>query len=401
MRYGAVLLLYATTALAQQVTTADKLPAPVKGFDDRQGYEPFPCSVQPVKPTMNFGFRFQTGYTVETSLDPYLGGRHHWYIVFRVTPQDNAGPPVYFLDSIDLPAPRQTGFLAVNTGAFQTGEGRYDVRWGLLDDLGRFCRQEWTVDAHLTAAERSEKVAMPPDTAGDFSWRPRATANGATKFRQVTILLNATMPARPVTRGGLPVDQWGMLVSMLASLVEQMPGTSVRVVAFDTAQQRELFRKDDFTPADINDVAHVANARQRWAIDYQALQNPSGGWDLLRDLENKEMHATAPSETVIFLGVPQARFDKMPPGMPGPEPAPRFFYLKYGPTPTMAQALQSMDVGGRGLDGGRSMGVPRLNPPGAADQPDLIEQSVRRLNGKIFTISTPADFSKALTTIER
>ena len=398
MRYAAAMLFCAATGMAQQVTSPDKLPAAVSAFAGSQDHDPLSCSVQPVKPVLNFGFRFQTGYTLEASLDPYVGDRHHWYIVFRVTPQDGAYQPVYFYDSIDLPALHDAGFIAENTGAFQLGEGRYNVKWSLFDDLGRVCRQEWTVDAHLTASERSEKVAMPPGTAGDFSWRPAATANAATKPRHVTMLLNAAMPMRPVTRGGLPVDQWGMLMSMLASLVEQMPEASLRVVAFDTAQQRELFRKDDFTPADINDVAHVANARQRWAVDYQALQNPSGGWDLLRDLEYKEIHAPSPADTVIFLGVSQLRFEKMPAGMPGPEPATRFFYLKYPPPFAIPQ---NVVVDGGRAGGGRSMGIPRLAPPGAADQPDLVEQSVRHLNGKIFVISTPADFSKALTTIER
>ena len=161
MRYAAAVLFCASTAFAQQVTTPDKLPAAVRAFDDSQAHNPLPCTVQPVKPALNFGFRFQTGYTFETSLDPYLDGPHHWYIVFRVTPENNAGPPVYFLDSIDLPAPRQTGrtgFVAENSGTFQTGEGRYDVKWSLVDDLGRVCRQEWTVDAHLAASERSEKA---------------------------------------------------------------------------------------------------------------------------------------------------------------------------------------------------------------------------------------------------
>ncbi len=42
-----------------------------------------------------------------------------------------------------------------------------------------------------------------------------------------------------------------------------------------------------------------------------------------------------------------------------------------------------------------------LTPPGAMDQPDLVEQSVRHLNGKIFVISSPANLSKALAAIER
>ena len=404
MRYAAAVLFCASTAFAQQVTTPDKLPAAVRAFDDSQAHNPLPCTVQPVKPALNFGFRFQTGYVLETSFDPYLGGRHHWYIVFSVTPDSSPGqaasPPVCFLDSIDVPAPRQTGFIAENTGAFQTGEGRYDVKWSLLDDLGRVCRQEWTVDAHLSASERSEKVAMPPGTSGDFSWRPAATANALTKSRRVTVMLNAAMPV--VRQVGPPTDRWEMVLSMLASLVEQMPDANVRVVAFDTTQQRELFRKDDFTAADINDVAHLANAKERWAVDYQVLQNPSGGWDLLRDLENKEINAMVPSDTVIFLGVQQARFDKMPPGMPGPQATPRFFYLKY---PAPAVFPRNIVVnGGRG--GGRAMGPDRegtspLTLPGAADQPDLVEQSVRRLNGKTFFISSPANFSKALATIQR
>ncbi len=122
----------------------------------------------------------------------------------------------------------------------------------------------------------------------------------------------------------------------------------MRVVAFDTAQQQEPFRKDDFTPEDINDVAHVANARQRWAVDYQVLQNPSGGWDLLRDLENKEIHAPSPADTVIFLGVPEGRFDKMPPGMPGPQAGPHFFYLKYGPPLALPRNAVSNGGGTRG-----------------------------------------------------
>jgi hypothetical protein len=395
MRYVAAMLFCAATGMAQQVTSPDHLPAPVSAFADNRSHSPLPCEVQPVKPVLNFGFRFQAGYTLESPLDPYVGEHHRWYIVFRVTPLEGASQPVFFYDSLDLPATHGAGFIAQNTGAFQLGEGRYDVKWSLFDDLGRVCRHEWTVDAHLTSSERSEKVSMPPGTAGDFSWRPAETTKPAAESRHVTILLNAAMPI--ARRGGPPADRWGILLSMLASLVEQMPEASLRVVAFDTTQQKELFRKDDFTPQDINDVAHVATARERWAVDYQVLQNPSGGWDLLRDLEKKEIQARP--DTAIFLGVQQARFDKIPPGMPGPQSAPRFFYLK---TPGPA-VPQNVVVNSGRMGSGRGGGglTPALALPGAADQPDQIEQSVRRLNGKIFVISSPADFSKALTTVGR
>jgi len=81
--------------------------------------------------------------------------------------------------------------------------------------------------------------------------------------------------------------------------------------------------------------------------------------------------------------------------MPGPEAAPRFFYLKYPPPLALPR---NIEFAGRG--GGRAIGS-MLAPPGGVDQPDLIEQSVRRLNGKVFVISSAANFSKALATIGR
>jgi hypothetical protein len=192
-----------------------------------------------------------------------------------------------------------------------------------------------------------------------------------------------------------------MHLSMLASLVEQMPDASVRVVAFDTEQQRELFRKDDFAPQDMSDVSHVFNARERWAVDYHALQTPAGGWALLRDLENKEINAPSPADTVIFLGVRGRRFDKMPPGMPAPKTAPRFFYLKYESTRAVPRygplGPGDWDASERRSSAKMSATGPwSLTPP---DQPDFVEQSVRHLKGKIFIISSPANFSKALATI--
>jgi len=105
-------LFWEPAAPAQQITTLDQLPRPVaSGFVDGQNHAPLPCKLSPVRPVLNFDYRFQTGYTFETSLDPSLDGYHHWDIVFRVTPENNARPPVYFLDSLD-PRARSAGYSA-------------------------------------------------------------------------------------------------------------------------------------------------------------------------------------------------------------------------------------------------------------------------------------------------
>jgi len=394
-------LFWEPAAPAQEVTSVDKLPAAVSGFEDGQSHEPLSCSVHPLKPDLDFGFRFQPGYTFQTSLDRYLDGPHHWYVVFRVTPENSAGSPVYFLDSIDLQPRSGTGLIGEYDGVFHTGEGRYRVKWALIDDLGRVCRHEWTVDAHLAFSERSEKVTIPPGAVSDLSSRSTESPRAVATSRHVTILLNASLPL--MLRSGQPTDSWGMLLSMVASLVEHMPEAAFRVVAFDTEQQQELFRKDGFTLEDMNALGRVANAKQHWTLDYHSLQDPAGGWHLLRDLENQEINAPLPADTVIFLGVPPGRFDVMPAGMPGPNNALRFFYLKYGPPPTIPKSGPLgpgvWDAGQRTSNAKSSaMGPWRLAPQ---DKPDLIEQSVQRLKGKILVISSPADFSKALAVIRR
>jgi len=395
------MLVCAGASLAQHVTTVDKLPAAVNGFYASRTQTQLPCEVTPAKPALNFGFRFQAGYVLRTSLDLYQGGgKHHWYIVFRVTPEENPGEPVYFLDSIDLPADPQPGLIAVTSGAFFVGQGRYDVKWSLLDDLGRVCRQAWALDARLSGKERSATVLMPASSAGDYSWHPATVAPvvSGKHPRRITILLNAALPVARKD-AGTAVSQWGTLLSMLASLLERMRADTVRLVVFNLDQQRELFRQEAFTAREMDRVAHLADGTERWAVDYHVLLKPLGGWDLLSDLESKEMHATAPSDTVIFLGLPQSSAVGMPPGMPEPGRGPRFLYLKYWPAKPVLPPVRTTlkGYGGRRFPGESTL--PSL--PSRSDQPDPIEESVNHLNGKTFAISSPAMFNKAIVNVER
>jgi hypothetical protein len=177
-----------------------------------------------------------------------------------------------------------------------------------------------------------------------------------------------------------------------------MTPVTVRLVVFNLDQQRELFRQEDFTADEIDRIAHAADGMEQWAVDYHVLLKPLGGWDLLSDLETKEIHATAPSDTVIFLGLPQASPEKMPSDMPGAESAQRFFYLQYRP------ALWGPD---QVLIQNQSYGPARMRDPIMPSLPskpellDPIEESVRRLKGRIILVSSPAGFTKAIDSIEQ
>jgi hypothetical protein len=299
-------LLTAHTA-AQTVIDPGRLPAEVTGFDPNAVHLPLPCSVDRIQPSLDFGSRFETGYVLSVPLHVYHGSGHRWDLVFRVTPE--GGRPVYFLDPVAVPAIPQSDAVGEVRGFFLVGEGHYDVKWSLVDDQGRVCRKEWTLDAK---AGRGEQVRMPPGTVSDLSWSPAHTAGGGYP-RRITVLLNAALPVAPQAAGratekpddaGVVAGRWATVVNLFRSLLERLPAVAVRVVVFNLDQQRELFRQDGFTAEGINRVAHAADGLEQWAVDYRVLQNKMGAWDLLANLVAREMHAAPPSDEVVFLGLP-------------------------------------------------------------------------------------------------
>ncbi len=401
MRYVAVSLLFATAAFAQKAVTVDQLPAAMTRFDGGADRASLPCSVEPIQPSLNFGLRFQTGYVFRTSLDAYQNGKHSWYIVFEVTPP-RGDRPVYFLDSIDIPPGSTPGMLADASGTFLLGEGHYEVKWTLLDDLGRVCRAQWSLDARLAGNEKTAKVLMAPGTVGDFSWHPAAVTApppAGSSARHITVLMNAALPVR---RQFTPaVSQWGTLVSILESLVELMPGVSVRLVVFNQDQQREIFRQEGFTTSQMSQVSHAVDGMEQWKVDSHVLMNPSGGWNLLGELENKEIHAAAPADTVVFLGLADTSREKMPPGMPERGAGPAFLYLQCLPGMQLpANIVMNSKGPPRGLAQSARTGTATCLP-GAMSRPDAIDQTVHRLKGKTIVVSCPAQLAKAVETIQR
>jgi hypothetical protein len=236
----------------------------------------------------------------------------------------------------------------------------------------------------------------------DFTPRPVESSNTLAISRHVAILLDVTLPVFRI-QGELP-NSWGMLLSMLGSIVEHMPKSSFRVIVFDSEQQRVLFRKENFTlTEDMDGVERTASAAQRWAVDYHSLQNSGGGWNLVRDLEHEEISGPASADTVVFLGVQEGRFSPVPPGMPNQSNKSHFFFLKYGTPPTIPGLGM---VSNRGIEVPHADGAPPFvdmapQAPSPMTKPGLVEQSVEHLKGKVFLISSPKDFSKAFAAITR
>lgn len=373
-RFLILVLLAASPAAGQSILDPARLSPAMRDFDGGFQDPPLQCDVTPIRPTLNFGFRFQAGYVVRVPMSQYLGKGHLWMVLARVTPEDG-GKPVFLGAWMRLPEIPRTKIEMELGGGYLLGEGRYQVAWKMWDDAGRVCRKNWKIDARLTRGERKVKVALPPSTVADLSLRgaplPGRTEDDAPPIR-LTVLMHAT-PASP-RRIRLGARDRVMLLGTLSSLLDRLPVRSVRLVVFNLDQQKELYRQDNFVPQSLDQVAQSINTVELGKVDFQVLQNRGGHLDLLADLINGEITAQTPSDVVLFLG-PMARFSDKVPSEELEKPAgatPRFYYLQY-----------------------------RSLFPQPSVLPDVITHAVAKLKGKTLVIHSPGDFAKAIDQVER
>jgi hypothetical protein len=365
-------IVFAAAAFPQSVVSAARVRRLLDRFE-AETHEALRCEVIPIKPALNFSFRFQAGFIVHVPLNQYLGSGHRWFMLIRVTPE--GGETVNLMSRIGLPEIPRTKVVAEVGGGYLVGEGRYSVDWMMFDDSRRVCRKRWTVDAKLGHSERGIRVAMPAETVRGFSWfaAPDAAAgqDDAAPVRLTVLLHAAPLSLRRTT---LSASDSLMLVGLLSSLLERMPTRSVRLVVFNLDQQKELFREESFSPKALDRVSQAIEDVQLGVVDYRVLQNKRGHIDMLTDLVNSEMQAKEPSDVVLFLGpasrygdsVPRAAMERNDSG------GPQFFYFQYRPYFRRTTAF-----------------------------PDVISMALRKLRGKTMLIHSPNEFAKAIAQVER
>jgi hypothetical protein len=365
-------------AHGQVLVDSAKLPKGFTEFSDRQEETRLSCEVIPMRPSLNYGFRFQAGYIVRIPMQQYLGDGHTWGIVIRVTPEAADAKPVYLVSRVNLPKIPKTNVNFEMGGGYIVGAGKYKVEWMLFDDQSRVCRKSWQIRAQLSRAERAVQMAMPANTVTDLSLRglPRATiqTDDAKAIRLTVLMHVAPISMRRTT---MRSSDRMMLLGSLSTLLEHVPTSSVRLIAFSLEQQKEVYRSERFTRARIDGVANAINQLELGLVDIKVLQNRRGHVELLTEILEHEINAPHPSEVVLFLGPGTRYFDKLPPSSlePAAKSASRFLFFQ----------LHSQFRGG---------------PPPEAGFPDSIGQIVSRLKGKILHIRTPADFAKGIHQLE-
>ena len=375
MRLVLIAVLLATgSSRAQTLVDPNRISTALSSFEPKPGEVVLKCHVSPIRPVLNFNFRFQSGYMVRVPMNQYTGARHFWTILTRITPVPG-GEPVYMADRLRLPVIPKTKVEFEFGGMYLVGEGRYRAEWIMLDETGRVCRKQWSFQAKRNRDERRVSAAMPAGTIAELSLRGsrRAAPNpeDAAPFR-LTVLLHVAPFSPRRTRMG--VRDRVLLTSALAALLERLPAKSVRMVAFSLDQQKELFREENFVLRGLDRVSRAINETEMGTVDFQVLQNRRGHTEMMARLLNSELNDPNPSDVVVVLGPASRFFDKLPQGAveKPASPSPQFFFFHYGPSFRVQATLT-----------------------------DTIGMAMSKVRGRKILIRTPGDFAKAIEMVEK
>jgi len=343
-----------------------------KMLDRQPAGDPLHCLIFPLPPRLDFGFRFLLGYMITCPLMSF-GGRGDEVLIFtRITPE--GGKAVLFGENTRLPAvdaAAKPGTLKQNvkiSGGFAAGEGKYRIEVLVGDrQTGRTSIKSWNTRVARRGDQRAAEVALAPGSVVSVNVRPwpiRLDSSG--KGLRVSIFLEAA-PLNPRSQVLRAWDR-AFLLEALSSMLKQIPCASVRLRAFNLAQQRELFHQDHFDDTGFIQLGDSLRSLELGTVDYRVLQNHQGEVNMLVDYANRELTAPDPSDIAIFVG-PRAYIAGVPRRLlkPRETPDPHFYYFQYIP--------------------------PYFRP---AQIPDAISTLTRQLDGAVFEISSPGDLARAI-----
>src|SRR5688500_6685531 len=151
------------SAQAQVLVDPSRVPENLRDMHAEDSTGPLKCNVMPFKPSLNYSFRFQTGYVLAVPLDQYTGKGHSIATLLRVTPENSERDPVYLVSRMRLGEVPPTKAVLELGGGYVVGEGKYRVDMLVSDDAGRTCTKNWKITAKLG---RKEDDVTPGMAAG-------------------------------------------------------------------------------------------------------------------------------------------------------------------------------------------------------------------------------------------
>ncbi len=375
----AVFVALGLLARAQSPLSSGETRSADRALDNESKRTGLSCYVDPMKPFLDFAFRFEVGYVVHCPLREFEGKAGTLVSYLRVRPAGDI--PVILGEGYRLPPMPPEMRLRIDmrrfnteiefSGVFAVGEGEYPVELVLADDHNRYCERRWSVKAFRRGGDQAIPISMKPNTAAPVAVpRFEREISGNRRSARVTVLLDAA----PIKPSAFNLRAWdrAFLLDSLSSLLRKLPCDSVRLIAFNLEQQREVFRRDRFNGDAFPELAQALEDLELGTVPYRVLERQQGWSQLLASLSNDQVSAEEPPDAVIFLGPRTRVARRVPEDMlkPAKGNGPQFFYIEYFST-------------------------------WGDEFPDTIDYLTSARNGTIFKIHSPGDLAQAIRKIQQ
>jgi hypothetical protein len=273
-----------------------------------------PCSVIDAKPVLGFDLRYHSGYEVSVPLKELAGSEGILTMLFRVTPLDPPGDPVYMSHRMRVPAIEQDASGdAYLMGGFDLGEGKYKIDWLMRDRTERVCASFWEVEAALPAKDKQIAMSLAPGAIHavdreQFKEEPPVIRTQDDPPLNVKILINfAPQNARSATLQPLDTNA---LVSILRNISREPRVGRFTLVAFNLHEQRVIYRQDNSDKIDFPALGEALNSLSLGTIDLTRLAQKNGDTAFLTSLIRQEAAGNAVEPDALVFAGPKALLEE-------------------------------------------------------------------------------------------
>ena len=266
-----------------------------------------PCTVTPNKPVLGFDLRYHSGYEVSVPLKDLAGSENLLTMVFRVTPLDHPGDPVYFSQHVGVPAitddEKGPAYLQ---GGFDVGEGKYHVDWLMRDRSERICSSNWDIEATLPTKDKQMALDIPADVVQPadtepFKQEPPVERASEEPPLNVKVMVNFA-PQDSGSATLQPLDT-NALLSILRNIAREPRICKFSIVAFNMQEQRVLYRQDGASQIDFPALGKALASLNLGTVDLKRLSQKHGDSEFLGNLITTELKDDHQSpDAVIFAG---------------------------------------------------------------------------------------------------
>jgi hypothetical protein len=185
-------------------------------------------------------------------------------------------------------------------------------------------------------------------------------------------------------------------LKVLSTLLTQVPCRSVKLVAFNLDQQKEVFRRENFSAPDFTELASALKNLQLASLPYQALQH--SGWQrFLIGLASAENNSEDPPDVVVFIGASTHFLEKpYQQKFNAGHTLPFFYFEYYGFLPSLYLEYREYRPRASTNPYGNLPNTSTYSVRSPGHFPDAIDFLTQALHGTVFHIYAPKDLGPAI-----